>query len=244
MDDITIRLLLSRFVKQSLKYTRAEAIDDDSFSDAVASAAWNSLIYLLRQSFVQQDRICLQQVGEFVKESGEWKFNPAASLAEADAFRLPAKHGRKRLAQLALFHLDQAIELAQSVPTDVDNPRDAEPWKDTPILDVNVTDQTLASELRRLSLDLFRMSGQLGSKKFFDVTLTEGAPKTLGIYEQLRQLQRDTEQVLGNVKRPGAPESIRAGQSFDFDVVEVPEPAAPDPKEAAAADSDLELFNE
>ena len=171
MDDITIRVLLSRFIKQALQDARTETIDDDQFAEAVASAAWNSLIYLLRQSLVQQDRVTLQEVGEFVKESGNWKFHPAASLAEADAFTLPAANGRKQLARLALFHLDQGIDLARSIPKDVDNPRAPERWRYLPVIEVEAADATLASELRKVAVEIFGLASNLTARKRSDVRL-------------------------------------------------------------------------
>ncbi len=135
MDDLTIRTLLSRSIKQHLnkpnqatllKLLNEESESElstkkDSFAEEVALAAWNSLIYLLRQSFVESDRVNLAEVGEFMKnEDDSWSFFPAASLAEADALKLPAVAAHERLASLALFHLNQGIDLANSVPEDIE----------------------------------------------------------------------------------------------------------------------------
>lgn len=135
MDDLTIRTLLSRFIKQHLNNVSQATVmtflkkdseselstKKDSFAEEVALTAWNSLIYLLRQSFVESDRVNLAEVGEFVKnEDSSWSFFPAASLAEADAFKLPVVAGHARLASLALFHLHQGIDLAKTVPKDIE----------------------------------------------------------------------------------------------------------------------------
>ena len=176
MDDVTIRVLLSRFIRQALLDARAETIDDDQFAEAVASAAWNSLIYLLRQSFVQKDRLTLQELGEFVRESGSWQFHPAASLAEADAFQLPAMEGRMRLARLALFHLDQGRDLARSIPRDVENPRAPETWKYTYVKTAGAEEETLAGELRKAATEIFGISRRLSAQENVEVRFAPPPP--------------------------------------------------------------------
>ena len=142
MDDITIRMLLSRFIRQALRASEVQATtspqeecaeatphttettdtsDKDDFADWLALAAWNSLIYLLRQSFAKNDEVSLEEVGSFVKiDQNVWSFYPAASLREADALKLPATEGHRRLAQSALFHLNQGASLAEILPHDIE----------------------------------------------------------------------------------------------------------------------------
>ncbi len=138
MDDLTIRLLLSRFINQLLNKTNefnlktfiqgeSEPIEQrELFAEELALASWNSLIYLLRQSFVKANRVDLAEVGEFVKQEsdGSWSFFPAASLAQADAAGLPSsQEGSGYMAKLALFHLNQGIEMAKLVNADVEVPK-------------------------------------------------------------------------------------------------------------------------
>jgi hypothetical protein len=224
MDDITIRVLLSRFIKQAILDARTETIDDDQFAEAVASAAWNSLIYLLRQSVIQQDRVTLQEVGELVKESGSWKFHPAASIAESDAFRMPATEGRKQLARLALFHLEQGRDLARSIPKDVENPRAAETWKYSSVKMAEEPDATLAGELRKVAVEIFGLSRNLSTQESFDVELPPRAKGAGGgLFKPGRQPapKRDMGYWLGASEAP-APKPM---DQIDFKSAEVIEPA-------------------
>ena len=223
MDDITIRVLLSRFIKQALQDARTETIDDNQFAEAVASAAWNSLIYLLRQSVIQQDRVTLQEVGEFVKESGSWKFHPAASLAESDAFRLPAAEGRQQLARLALFHLEQGRDLARSVSQDVKNPRAAESWKYSSVTIAEGPDATLAGELRKAAVEIFGLSRNLSTQESFDVQLPPKAKGAGGgLFKPGRPPASKLEDHWAEAFDPLAPKPI---DRIDFTSAEVKEPA-------------------
>jgi hypothetical protein len=197
MDDVTIRALLSRFIKQALNDARSEAVDDDAFTEALASAAWNSLIYLLRQSFLQQTRINLEQVGEFVNESGKWTFHPAASLAEADVFRLPPTEARKQMARLALFHLDQGMELARGIPKDVENPRAAKSWEYSPMQRSDDPQATLSRELRQVALEVLRINRNLKAERSFDFPFSSQAAKEIPSFGPPGPIYMPIEKITG-----------------------------------------------
>ncbi len=120
MKQSTVRTLLSRLTEQLVLYFSEEGkiTETTEFSERMALSTWEGLILLLRQSIANSDEVLLEEVGHLRKADGTWIFEPAASLLEVDAIKLPTREEHEYLAQKALFYLNQGAELLANIPDD------------------------------------------------------------------------------------------------------------------------------
>ena len=120
MKQSIVWTLLSRLTEQLVLYFYEDGkiTDTKEFSERLALGTWEGLILFLRQSIANSDEVVLEEVGYFKKVNNQWIFEPAASLFEVDAMKLPIAENRAFLAEKALFHLEQGVDLLANLSDD------------------------------------------------------------------------------------------------------------------------------
>ena len=199
MKQSIVWTLLSRLTEQLVLYFSEDGkiTDTKEFSERLALGTWEGLILFLRQSIANSDEVLLEEVGYFKKVNNQWIFEPAASLFEVDVMKLPIAENHAFLAQKALFHLEQGVDLLANLSDD----------------------QTLLSS-ENISAEL-RMFNSVYGESAADITLSDRITTVgNGLLRTARRLRGETTsapasigeiQFLGSPRRGTATGRIRVG---------------------------------
>lgn len=223
MKETTVRTLLSRLTEQLLIYFSEEGQISDSkeFAERLAIATWEGLILFLRQSIANSDEVLLEEVGLLRKVDDQWLFEPAASLTEVDAMKLPALKEHQYLAQKALFHLNQGTELLASIPADQEMSSTASTAEERllrTVFNVASTDeQKLSGRISLIADQLVRTLGRLQGRRQIQDRLhlsATGIRQTRG--EQIQARGEAGKYYEGTMERAGEYYDISTGKAGEM----------------------------
>jgi hypothetical protein len=122
MDENTILKLLSSLAKQLVDQFNEGRSDKQQWelANRMAEVTWEGLIFMMRQLLASGEDVILNDLGCFKKREEQWIFEPAASLAEAEAINISMAEAYQKLAHQTLFYLKEGTELLGKIPRDLE----------------------------------------------------------------------------------------------------------------------------
>jgi hypothetical protein len=182
MHEKTILTLLSQTVGQVIDQTVNQnwSIEEkNELSTHLADAAWNALIFMMRNCLANNQPVIIEELGRFERTDKGWTFHPAASLLEGATLKMTALEGHPFLAHQALFYLKESLAVMDRIPEDVKLPAEEQAltigrMAEFPFQPMGKQEEPLLSaRLEFASEKLGNQLTRLSGRRYFSIPIVE-----------------------------------------------------------------------